>query len=132
MRSLPGERTWSTSGMRASHPSTDRATRRDTTVSSPSRTRPRIAAATAILRAMRKGGGHCNDRSLAKILWLQYATFYGSTYVMPAENSNWRKALCRDLDADAQRSSFVEGAHNNQKDREQSIRLIYWTPTQLE
>ena len=51
---------------------------------------------------------------------------------MPAENSNWRKALSADLDADAERLSFVEGAHNNQKDREQSVRLIYWTSTQLE
>ena len=51
---------------------------------------------------------------------------------MPAEKSNWRRALSADLDADAEWSSFVEGAHNNQKDREQSVRLIYWTLTQLE
>ena len=51
---------------------------------------------------------------------------------MPAEESNWYRALSVDLDADAEWLSLVEGAHNNQKDREQSVRMIYWTPTQLE
>ena len=40
------------------------------------------------------------------------------------------RALSADLYADAEWSSFVEGAHKNQTDREQSIRLIYWTTSQ--